>query len=243
MKEICPRVNEEKLSVFSLIAEDFSTPIKNDPAFNSKWELLFNYPGVWSIAWYRIAHFLHTKNFKILARMIMGLFTKVDIHPACQIGRRVFIDHALGVVIGETAIVGDDVLIYQGVTLGGVHLQKVKRHPTIGNHVVIGGGAKVLGDIYIGNNSKIGANSVVVHDVAANSTALGIPAKVVKKHDTMPLDHSNLNDTNAKMFRYITKRICALEKTLQEQNIQIPAKEKKLEKTYEELQELIELCD
>jgi len=223
----------KEMSLWSIIKEDFNTPKYNDPAFHSKLELIFNYPGVWSMVFYRIAHRLYKKNFKILARNIMGIFAKADIHPACDIGRRVFIDHAKGVVIGETTIIGDDVLIYQGVTLGGVHLKPIKRHPTIGNGVIIGAGAKVLGDIKIGDNSKIGANSVVVHDVAPSSTALGIPAKVIKKEDTEPLSHSNFDDINAIMFSYITKRIYALESKLKEQNIQIPQeKDDKLEKTY-----------
>ena len=141
--------NKESISLWAQIKEDFYVPKLNDPALDSKFELFFNYPGVWAIVNYRIANTLHKKGFRTLARAIMGIsqiITNTDIHPACTIGRRIFLDHAFGVVIGETAVVGDDVLIYQGVTLGGVSLERgVKRHPTIKNHSVIGSGAKILG--------------------------------------------------------------------------------------------------
>ena len=133
--------------MFQTIKEDFLVVYKKDPAIRSKLELFFNYPGIWAIFWYRIANKLYKKNFKVIARIIMGLaqiLTNIDIHPGATIGRRVFIDHGIGVVIGETAIIGNDVTIYQGVTLGGVSLNKGKRHPTIEDNVVIGGGAKCL---------------------------------------------------------------------------------------------------
>lgn len=162
-------LNEQsKISLWQQIKEDFSVPKQNDPALNSSFELFFNYPGVWAIANHRIANRLYNKGWSKLARVLVGissLFTKTDIHPAATIGRRVFIDHAIGVVIGATAIIEDDVLIYQGVTLGGVSLDKGKRHPTVRANAVIGSGAKVLGNIVIGKNSKVGANSVVVCDV------------------------------------------------------------------------------
>jgi len=136
-----------KLGLWNQIKEDFSVPKLNDPALNSNLELVFNYPGVWAIINHRIAHRLYRKNFKLLSRIIMGLtqfLCNMDIHPASTIGRRVFIDHGIGVVIGQTTIIEDDVLIYQGVTLGGVSLNKGKRHPTIKANSVIGSGAKVL---------------------------------------------------------------------------------------------------
>ena len=156
------------MSLLSIIKEDFLLPKTNDPALHSSFELFFNYPGVWAIIHYRIAHKLHKNGFKVLSRVISGIaqfLTSIDIHPAATIGRRVFIDHGFGVVIGETSFFGDDVLIYQQVTLGGVSLSKGKRHPTIGSGCVIGGGAKILGNITIGDNCKIGANSVVIKDV------------------------------------------------------------------------------
>lgn len=172
------------MGIFSDIKEDFSGVRKNDPAIKSNIELFFNYPGLIAIVNYRIAHKLHKKNFKVIARIIMGFtqfITNIDIHPACVIGKGIFIDHGIGVVIGETAILKDNITIYQGVTLGGVTLESTKRHPTILSGVTIGAGAKILGNITIGENSKIGANSVVIRDVPDNSTAVGIPARVIQK--------------------------------------------------------------
>jgi len=143
---------------FSLIKEDFLNVKKNDPALHSTFELFFNYPGLWALFFHRNAHWLYSKGLRFLPRFIsaIGLFlTTIDIHPAATLGRRVFIDHGVGVVIGETAILGDDVIVYQQVTLGGVSTSKGKRHPTLGNNVVIGAGAKVLGNITIGENSKV----------------------------------------------------------------------------------------
>ena len=227
----------EKIGLWEQIKEDFSVPRLNDPALDSNFELFFNYPGVWAIINHRIANRLYTKGWKKLARALVGfasLFTKTDIHPAATIGRRVFIDHAIGVVIGATAIVEDDVLIYQGVTLGGVSLDKGKRHPTIKSNVVIGSGAKVLGNITIEKNSKIGANSVVICDVPENSTAVGVPAKIIKKDDkNCKLAHNDLPDINKEMFKYLLERIHVLEVALKEEDgIDVSQKDKKLEAEY-----------
>ena len=229
--------NNETISLWQQIKEDFSVPKLNDPALDSSFELFFNYPGVWAIINHRIANRLYTKGYKKLARALVGIgsiFTKTDIHPAATIGRRVFIDHAIGVVIGATAIVEDDVLIYQGVTLGGVSLDKGKRHPTIKSNVVIGSGAKVLGNITIGANSKIGANSVVVCDVPDNSTAVGVPAKIIKKDNkNCKLAHGDLPDINKEMFKYLLERIHVLEVALKEEDgIDVSEKDKKLELEY-----------
>ncbi|MCV3337198.1 serine O-acetyltransferase [Campylobacter sp. RKI_CA19_01121] len=170
------------MNIFKLIKEDFSMPKQKDPAYRSCVELVFNYPGVWAVVNYRFAHFFYQKGFKKIARIISGIsqfFTGVDLHPGAHLGRRIFIDHASGVVIGETSIIGDDVLIYQGVTLGGTSLDKnTKRHPTIEDGVIIGSGAKILGNITIGKNAKIGSNAVVLKDVEPNLTAIGIPAYI-----------------------------------------------------------------
>ncbi len=231
------------ISFWQQIKEDFSQPVKNDPALNSKFELLFNYPGVWALVNYRFAHKLYIKNFKLTARMIMGItqfVTNIDLHPAAKIGRRVFFDHAFGLVIGETAIVGDDVLIYQGVTLGGVNLNRgIKRHPTVLNSAVIGAGAKVLGDITIGNNARIGSNSVVVKDVPDDSTAVGIPARVITKgRDKSQMAHNKIPDINKELFGYLFKRLEILEHAMgtcdkETCNKDILEKDIELEKIYE----------
>lgn len=225
------------MGLFSEISEDFSNVYKNDPAISSRLEFLFNYPGVWSIFWYRIANRLYRKNFKAIARIIMGInqiITNIDIHPGATIGRRVFIDHGTGVVIGQTAIIEDDVLIYQGVTLGGVSLTPGKRHPTIKRGAVIGAGAKVLGNITIGENSKVGANSVVVRNVPENSTAIGIPAHVIQKgRDKDPFSHNKLPDINKEMFEYLLKRVAVLEHFLVQDNTEILEQDLQLEDIYE----------
>lgn len=206
------------MGFFGIIKEDFSQPKVQDPAYNSCVELFFNYPGVWAVVNYRFAHFFYTKNFKRTARIISGIsqfLTGVDLHPGATLGRRIFIDHANGVVIGQTAVIEDDVLIYQGVTLGGTSLEKgIKRHPTIKKGVIIGSGAKVLGNITIGENAKIGSNAVVVKDVGANLTAVGIPAYIVKerrknKENTRAVD-ANCEDKLEKLER----KIAELEKAL-----------------------------
>ncbi|EAH4473916.1 serine O-acetyltransferase, partial [Campylobacter coli] len=201
------------MGFFGIIKEDFSQPKVQDPAYNSCVELFFNYPGVWAVVNYRFAHFFYTKNFKRTARIISGIsqfLTGVDLHPGATLGRRIFIDHANGVVIGQTAVIEDDVLIYQGVTLGGTSLEKgIKRHPTIKKGVIIGSGAKVLGNITIGENAKIGSNAVVVKDVGANLTAVGIPAYIVEerrknKENTRAVD-ANCEDKLEKLERKIAE--------------------------------------
>jgi len=225
------------MGIFAEIKEDFSNAYKNDPALNSKLDFLFNYPGVWAVAWYRVAHKLYNANFKRLARMIMGvtqILTNIDIHPAAQIGKRVFIDHGTGVVIGETAIIEDDVLIYQGVTLGGVSLTHGKRHPTIRQGAVIGAGAKVLGNIEIGEHAKIGANSVVVKPVPSCTTAIGIPAHVIEKGRCKdPFMHNMLPDINKEMFEYLLKRVAILEHVLVKDNKEVLEQDLELEHIYE----------
>lgn len=225
------------MGLLSEISEDFSNVYKNDPAISSPLELLFNYPGVWAIFWYRIANRLYRNNMRAIARMIMGInqiFTHIDIHPGATIGNRVFIDHGTGVVIGQTAIIEDDVLIYQGVTLGGVSLIPGKRHPTIKRGAVIGAGAKILGNITIGENSKVGANSVVVRNVPENSTAIGIPAHVIQKgRDKDPFSHNKLPDINKEMFEYLLKRVAVLEHILVQDNTEVLEQDLQLEDIYE----------
>jgi serine O-acetyltransferase len=223
--------------MWEIIKEDFLIVYQKDPAIRSKFELFFNYPGIWAIFWYRLANKLYKNRFRTLARIVMGfsqLLTNIDIHPAATIGRRVFIDHGIGVVIGETTIIGNDVTIYQGVTLGGVSLDKGKRHPTIEDNVIIGGGAKVLGNIIIGKGSKVGANSVVVKDVPPHSTVVGIPAKVMHREENEPLSHNKLPDIDKELFVYLFERIKILEESLQKENIEITKKDEELAKKYED---------
>ena len=206
------------MNVFSLIVEDFKNVKRNDPALHSTFELFFNYPGLWALLFHRIAHWFYKKGLRFIPRLIsaIGMFlTMIDIHPGATMGRRVFIDHGVGVVIGETAIIGNDVIIYQQVTLGGVSASKDKRHPTIGNNVVVGAGAKVLGNITVGDGSKIGANSVVVKNVPSMATAIGIPARVIHcKEEGSRLSHDIMPDVNKEIFEYLLKRIEVLEEAL-----------------------------
>ena len=228
------------MRLFRLIKEDFATIKQKDPALHNTFELFFNYPGVWALFFYRIANALYRRNLRFLPRLISALghfLTAVDIHPGATIGRRVFIDHATGVVIGETAEVGDDVIIYQQVTLGGVSYKKGKRHPTIKEGVVIGAGAKILGNITVGEGSKIGANSVVIKDVPSCATAVGIPARIVRcadgEHIEM-LSHNKIPDVNKAIFEYLLKRIEVLEDALpQEKKAAIKQKDEALETLYD----------
>ena len=170
--------------MFKNLKYDLNKVMENDPAARSKIEVFLLYPTIHALIAYRIAHYFYTKKIFFLARLISQIsrfFTGIEIHPGAKIGRGLVIDHGMGVVIGETAEIGDDVLLYHGVTLGGTGKDKGKRHPTLGNNVVIGAGAKVLGPIYIGSNSKVGANSVVLRDVPEGATAVGIPAKNIIK--------------------------------------------------------------
>jgi serine O-acetyltransferase len=226
------------LNPFKLIHEDFLNVKRNDPAMHSTFELFFNYPGLWALFFHRFAHWIYNKGLRFFPRFISSIgsfLTTIDIHPAATLGHRVFIDHGVGVVIGETAILGDDVIIYQQVTLGGVSTSKGKRHPTLENNVVIGAGAKILGNITIGANSKVGANSVVVKDVPADSTAIGIPARVLKRgFDKAPLSHNKLPDVNKEIFKYLLKRIEVLEDALPKgKQKDVQKKDHKLEELYD----------
>jgi serine O-acetyltransferase len=168
--------------VFRGIREDIRSILDHDPAARSIFEVLLCYSGLHAIWFHRINHWFWIHDFRLLARwlsQVARLLTAIEIHPGAQIGRRVFIDHGMGIVIGETSIVGDDVTLYQGVTLGGTGKEKGKRHPTIGNGVVVGAGARVLGNIRVGDNSRVGAGSVVLRDVPDNSTIVGVPGHIV----------------------------------------------------------------
>ena len=170
--------------VFSQIKEDINTIYEKDPAAENIFEVLLCYPGLHALIMHRIAHKLRYWKIPLIPRLISNIsrfLTGIEIHPAARIGRRFFIDHGMGVVIGETTIIGDDVLLYQGVTLGGTGNEHGKRHPTLGNNIVVGSGAKVLGNIEIGSNSRIGAGSVVIDNVPENSTVTGVPGRIVRQ--------------------------------------------------------------
>jgi len=173
--------------MFSRLREDIAVVFDRDPAAQSWWEVLTCYPGLHAVTWHRwVTHPLWRWNWRWLARWLSHWgrwLTGIEIHPGASIGRRVFIDHGMGVVIGETAEIGDDSTLYHGVTLGGVKWDRVKRHPTLGRKVVVGAGAKILGPILVGDGAKIGSNAVVVRDVPAGATAVGIPARIVSGED------------------------------------------------------------
>jgi len=198
--------------------EEIKVALARDPAAKSALEVLMLYQGLSAQVSYRIANLFYRLRLFFIARYISQLaryFTGIEIHPGAKIGRGLFIDHGMGVVIGETSIIGDNVLIYQSVTLGGTGIEKGKRHPTIGNNVVIGAGAKVLGNITIGDNSYIGANAVVIKDVPPNSTVVGVPGRITKqegKKIDLSLDHIHILDPIMQTIEELEKRIKELEK-------------------------------
>jgi len=214
--------SEETLGLFKRMAEDINTALERDPAARSGWVVLSSYAGVHAVWAHRVSHWLWEHRLYWLARsnaQISRFFTGVEIHPAAKIGRRFFIDHGMGVVIGETAEIGADVTIYHGVTLGGVSLEKVKRHPTIEDHVVIGAGAKVLGNITVGAHSRIGANAVVVKPVPPHSVVVGVPGQIIRRaHEAAepPIDlkHTDLPDAIADCIEDVNARLAALEEKL-----------------------------
>jgi serine O-acetyltransferase len=201
--------------MFSTIKEQIDTVFERDPAAKSRLEILLCYPGLHAILLHRLSHRLYNWNVPLLARLISQLsrfLTGIEIHPGAKIGRRFFIDHGSGVVIGETSEIGDDVLLYQGVTLGGTGHEKGKRHPTLGNHVVVGTGAKVLGNILIGNHVKIGAGSVVVRPAPDYSTVVGVPGHIVRaRNESGDLEHGKLPDPEGQAIEDLKRRVEELE--------------------------------
>ncbi len=218
--------------MFSQLKEDISVVFERDPAARTRWEILTTYPGVHALIMHRFSHWIWKHRFYWLARFsshIARWLTGIEIHPGATIGRRVFIDHGMGVVIGETAVIGDDCTLYHGVTLGGTSWNKGKRHPTLETGVVIGAGAKVLGPIIIGANAKIGSNAVVVKDVPADATAVGIPARILDEAKTQQRDDmakkigfsayavsDNMNDPMAKAIHALLDHAAKQDQKLQE---------------------------
>jgi serine O-acetyltransferase len=212
--------------MFRAVREQIDTIFAADPAAKSVIEILLCYPGFHAILIHRLAHKLYRMGVPLIPRVLSQIsraFTGIEIHPGAKIGRRFFIDHGMGVVIGETSEIGDDVLIYQGVTLGGTGHEQGKRHPTIGNHVVIGTGAKVLGAIQIGDHVKIGAGSVVVRPVPEHSTVVGIPGRVVRtRGEGGVLEHGKLPDPEGQAIEELRHRVEELEgmvRTLAEEKL------------------------
>ncbi|KOO48389.1 serine O-acetyltransferase [Viridibacillus arvi] len=215
--------------MFKTIREDVATIFENDPAARSTLEVVLTYSGLHAVWGHRIAHAFYKRKFYFMARFISQVsrfFTGIEIHPGAKIGRRFFIDHGMGVVIGETCEIGNDVTLYQGVTLGGTGKEKGKRHPTLEDNVLVATGAKVLGSITVGANSKIGAGSVVLKAVPPNATVVGIPGKIViqdgiKVENKQKLDHQNIPDP-------VEDRCSTLERKIEELQQQIVLSEKEL---------------
>jgi serine O-acetyltransferase len=205
------------LAIYMVFGDEIQTIKDRDPAAKSALEVVLLYPGLHALVIYRMAHKLWLWKLPVVPRWMSQLgrfWTGIEIHPGAMIGRNLFIDHGMGVVIGETAVVGDNVLLYQGVTLGGTGKESGKRHPTVGNNVVVGGGAKILGNITIGDNSYIGANAVVIKNVPANSTVVGIPGRITKQEGRkmdMDLSHTTVNDPVMENMAKLLKRIKTIE--------------------------------
>lgn len=204
-----------------MLLADLRTIYERDPAARNWLEVLFCYPGLQALLFHRLAHWLYKTELPFIPRFISHIsrfLTGIEIHPGAVIGKGVFIDHGMGVVIGETAIVGDYALIYQGVTLGGTGKEIGKRHPTLGSHVVVGAGAKVLGNIMIGDRVRVGAGSVVLRDVPSDTTVVGIPGRVTRQNNVNAdvLAHDKLRDVEAEVIRALFERVKALEKQMEE---------------------------
>jgi serine O-acetyltransferase len=205
--------------MFKTLREDIQTIFAKDPAARSTLEVLFCYPGLHALWFHHLAHSLWRHKFRFFARLLSHInrfLTGIEIHPGARIGRRFFIDHGAGVVIGETAEIGDDVLLYQGVVLGGTTLKKGKRHPTIGNNVVMGSGVVVLGPVVIGDGVRVGAGSVVVKSVPPGVTVVGIPGRIVGDHrePLVDLEHGDLPDPVAEAIRFVLREQDKLEERL-----------------------------
>ena len=215
--------------MFETLRRDIQAARDRDPAVRSTLEILFCYPGVHALWLQRLARWFWMRRFLFVGRFISHVnrfLTGIEIHPAARLGPGLFIDHGMGVVIGETTEVGENVTIYQGVTLGGTSLERKKRHPTIGDNVVIGAGAKILGPFTVGDNSKIGSSSVVVNEVPPNSVVVGVPGRVIyrdgKKVSQMDFDWTDLPDPVAQAMQCLLNRMIELEKELEELKGHVP---------------------
>jgi serine O-acetyltransferase len=224
------------------IQQEIASILERDPAAQSELEVILCYPGLHAICAYRFTHWLWNHQLKLLARwlsQVARLLTGIEIHPGAQIGRRLFIDHGMGVVIGETAIVGDDVTLYQGATLGGTGKEKLKRHPTIGNGVVIGAGAKILGNIRVGDNSRVGAGSVVLRDVPDDSTVVGVPGHIILRQGKRIVitDPKQINDPLSEALAAVATQV----KNLRERVRHLEGTQSTESNASDELQAIIEI--
>jgi len=206
---------------FALVREDVANVMEHDPAAKSRLEVYLCYAGLHAVWWYRINHWLWNHKFFFFGRwfsQVARLLTGIEIHPGAKIGRRLFIDHGMGVVIGETAIVGDDVTLYQGVTLGGTGKEHGKRHPTLEDNVVVGGGAKILGNITVGKNCRIGAGSVVLRSVPANSTVVGVPGHIILRDGKRVVitDPKQINDPLSEALAAVATEVHKLRERVQQ---------------------------
>ena len=217
------------MSIWSEIAEDLRVPVERDPAARGTLDVILSYPGFHAVTAHRFIHALNALGVPLLPRFLSNLVravTGIEIHPAARIGRRFFIDHGMGVLIGETAEIGDDVTLYKGVTLGGTSLGRGKRHPTIGNDVVIGTNASILGAITVGDGARVGAGSVVVRDVPPRATGVGIPGRIVLQ-DGRPVSSPtpqrvDMPDPQGQMIVQLTERVAELEKKLAAREAAVP---------------------
>ncbi len=209
--------------VIETLKNDIKVVFERDPAAKSVLEVIICYPGFHAVVLHRIAHYFYNKKLILIPRLISQInrfFTGIEIHPGAKIGKGLFIDHGMGIVIGETTEIGENVTLYQGVTLGGTGKQKGKRHPTIGNNVVIGAGAKILGPFKVGDRSKIGAGAVVLSEVPPNSTVVGVPGRIAARDmmdfTEIDLKHHELPDPVAEVLKSLQNKISELEKRLEE---------------------------
>ena len=213
-----------KIFIYQLFFSDVITAtMQRDPAATSRLSVILSYPGLHAMFYYKVAHAIHCSGLAFFARLVTQFgrwMTGVEIHPGAKIGKGFFIDHGMGVVIGETSVIGENVTLFQGVTLGGTGKQKGKRHPTLGNNVVVGAGAKVLGNIHIGDGARIGANSVVIRDVPAHSTVVGVPGRIAtregKRITGINLDHTNLPDPLTQALEKLQHEIDKIEDDLKD---------------------------
>jgi serine O-acetyltransferase len=230
--------------LLSYIREDLAAVLENDPAARSRFEVFLLYSGLHAIWFQRITHWLWNHKFLFLARLLSQFarwLTGIEIHPGAQIGRRLFIDHGMGVVIGETSIIGDDVTLYQGVTLGGTGKEHGKRHPTIFDHVVVGSGAKILGNIIVGSNCRIGAGSVVLRNVPDNSTVVGVPGHIVLREGKRVVitDPKQINDPLSEALSAVANEVSRLRDRVE----QLEGTESKHEPLSASMQRIIEDID